>query len=319
MSSKGLGFLVLVALVVGAPISGAQESASSGIVGQVSDSTRGALPGATVTVTNAGTNARRSVVTDSEGRFTVPNLPPATYTIRVELSGFQAAELKDVVLRNGEIARPSVVLGLASVAENVTVTSLSPLLQTANASVTQTISQKQIEDLPVAGRNLLAFAALSAGVTPQAFTRGTQFGAAGSSRSQYVTVEGGRDSSTNYAIDGVYVRSLRFNNISANPPLDAVQEVNVLSNAFTTEYGQGKAVVSMGTRSGSNKYRGSAYDYVRNTSYEAANYFGQKPGDRTQAGATFGGPIVHDRAFFFGAYEGLRTDQPRTLLASGPN
>src|SRR5262245_16671699 len=319
MSSKGLGFLVLVALVVGAPISGAQESASSGIVGQVSDSTRGALPGATVTVTNTGTNAQRSAVTDSEGRFTIPNLPPATYTIRVELSGFQAAELKEVKLRNGEIARPNVVLGLAGVAENVTVTGMSPLLQTTNASVSQTITQKQIEDLPVAGRTLLSFAALSAGVTPQSFTRGTQFGAAGSSRSQFVTVEGGRDSSTNYAIDGVYVRSLRFNNLSLNPPLDAVQEVNVLRNAFTTEYGQGQAVVSIVTKSGTNSIQGSAYEYLRDSSMAAANYFGQKIGDRNQTGATFGGPIVKNKAFVFGGYEGLRTTQGRTLFASVPN
>jgi Carboxypeptidase regulatory-like domain/TonB-dependent Receptor Plug Domain len=316
MFGSRLGILILAALAVGAPMSRAQESASSGIVGQVTDSTRGALPGATVTVTNTGTNAQRSAVTDSEGRFTIPNLPPATYTIRVELSGFQAAELKEVTLRNGEIARPNVVLGLANVAENVTVTGISPLLQTTNASVSQTITQKQIEDLPVAGRTLLSFAALSAGVTPQSFTRGTQFGAAGSSRSQYVTVEGGRDSSTNYAIDGVYVRSLRFNNLSLNPPLDAVQEVNVLRNAFTTEYGQGQAVVSIVTKSGSNAIQGSAYEYLRDSSMAAANYFGQKVGNRNQTGVTFGGPIVKNKAFVFGGYEGLRTTQGRTLLAS---
>src|SRR5205807_1634424 len=183
----------------------------------------------------------------------------------------------------------------------------------------QTFTRKQFEDLPVAGRNLRAFAALWAGVSPQSSTRGTQFGAAGSSRSQFVTVEGGRDSSTNYAIDGVYVRSLRFNNISLNPPLDAVQEVNVLRNSFTTEYGQGQAVVSIVTKSGSNSFSGSGYDYMRNTAYEAANFFGQKPGNRTQAGATFGGPALKNRAFFFGAYEGLRTDQDKTLFASVPN
>src|SRR5204863_9377677 len=138
-------------------------------------------------------------------------------------------------------------------AETVTGVGMCPLLTTTNACVRQSITQNQIEDLPVAGRGLLSFAPLSAGVTPQAFNRGTQFGAAGSSRSQYVTVEGGRDSSTNYAIDGVYVRSLRFNNISLNPPLDAVQEVNVLRNSFTTEYGQGQAVVSIVTKSGSNR------------------------------------------------------------------
>src|SRR5207244_7249744 len=277
------------------------------------------LPGASVTVINTGTNAQRTAVTDADGRFSIPNLPPAVYRIHVELSGFQTVELKDVRLTNGEIARPAITLGLANVAENVTVTGQSPLLQTANASVSQTITQKQIEDLPVAGRNLLSFASLSAGVTPQSFNRGTQFGAAGSSRSQYVTVEGGRDSSTNYAIDGVYVRSLRFNNLSLNPPLDAVQEVNVLRNSFSTEYGQGQAVVSIVTKAGSNRPTGSAYDYVRNERAESANYFGQKPGDRTQAGFTAGGPLVRNRFFMFGGYEGLRATAGKTLFAIVPS
>lgn len=314
-----LAIYALVGIIVLSAGVRAQESASSGIVGIVTDSTHGALPGATVTVTNTGTNAQRTATTDAEGRFSVPNLPPATYRIRVELSGFQTTELQAFTLRNGEIVRPMVTLGLANVAENVTVTGQVPLIQTGNASVSQTITQKQIEDLPVAGRNLLAFAALSAGVTPQSFTRGTQFGAAGSSRSQYITVEGGRDSSTNYAIDGVYVRSLRFNNISLNPPLDAVQEVNILRNAFTTEYGQGQAVVSIVTKSGTNRVAGSAYDYLRKEGYETANYFGQKPGDRTQAGVTGGGPLMKNKVFVFGGYEALRATQNRTLLASVAN
>ena len=101
--------------------------------------------------------------TDAEGRFSVPNLPPATYTVRVELSGFQTTEVKGLTLRNGEVSRPTITLGLANVSENVTVVGMSPLLQTTNASVSQTITQKQIEDLPVAGRALLSFASLSAG------------------------------------------------------------------------------------------------------------------------------------------------------------
>src|SRR5215510_4725081 len=311
--------LTAAALLLVAAAGAAQESASGGIAGQVLDATRSAIPGATVTVINAGTNAQRVATTDNEGRFTIPNLPGATYIIKVELQGFNTVEVKDFVVRNGDIAKPSIMLSVASVAESVNVAASSPLLQAANASVSQTITQKQIEDLPVAGRNLLAFTALAAGVSPQSFTRGTQFGAAGSSRSQFVTVEGGRDSSTNYAIDGVYVRSLRFNNISLNPPLDAVQEVNVLRNAFTTEYGQGQAVVSIVTKSGTNRLTGSAYDNFRSQKAEAENYFGQKPGDRTQAGAAGGGPIVRNKAFVFGGYEGLRTTQDRTLLASVAN
>ena len=316
--SRRLAFTIVALLAMCMGVR-AQESASSGIAGQVLDTSKAGVPGATVTVTNVATNAQRVTQSDPEGRFTIPNLPPATYSVKIELSGFQTAELKDLTLRNGEIVRPTLTLAVAGVSETVSVQSESPLLQRTNASVSQTITQTQIENLPVAGRNPLAFATLSAGVTPQAFNRGTQFGAAGSSRSLYVTVEGGRDSSTNYAIDGVYVRSLRFNNLSLNPPLDAVQEVSVLRNSFTTEYGQGQAVVSMVTKSGGNSVSASAYAYRRDDGFNSQNFFGQKPGDRTQSGFSGGGPIVKNRFFVFGGYEGLRTDANRTLLGSVPN
>ncbi len=316
--SKRLAFTIVALLAMCMGVR-AQESASSGIAGQVLDASKAGVPGATVTVTNVATNAQRVTQSDPEGRFTIPNLPPATYSVKIELSGFQTAELKDLTLRNGEIVRPTLTLAVAGVSETVSVQSESPLLQRTNASVSQTITQTQIENLPVAGRNPLAFATLSAGVTPQAFNRGTQFGAAGSSRSLYVTVEGGRDSSTNYAIDGVYVRSLRFNNLSLNPPLDAVQEVSVLRNSFTTEYGQGQAVVSMVTKSGGNSVSASAYAYRRDDGFNSQNFFGQKPGDRAQSGFSGGGPIVKNRFFVFGGYEGLRTDANRTLLGSVPN
>ena len=288
----GIALLALLSFATGLS---AQESASSGIVGQVIDSTKAAMPGATVTVTNVGTNAQRVTNTDAEGRFSVPNLPPATYTVRVELSGFadRGAQRSDAA--EWRSRRPTMTLGLANVAETVTVVGMSPLLQTTNASVSQTISQKQIEDLPVAGRNLLAFASLSAGVTPQSFNRGTQFGAAGSSRSQYVTVEGGRDSSTNYAIDGVYVRSLRFNNLSLNPPLDAVQEVNDPPQFVHDRIRAGTGRRLDGDQVRLNSISGSAYDYVRDDGTESANFFGQKPGDERRPAATLGGPLMREQ------------------------
>ena len=133
--TRRLGSMTLIAVLFLSTGTRAQESASSGIVGQVIDTTKGAMPGATVTVTNTGTNAQRVVSTDAEGRFSVPTLPPATYTVRVELSGFQTSELSGLTLRNGEVSRPTITLGLANVSENVTVVGLSPLLQTTNASV----------------------------------------------------------------------------------------------------------------------------------------------------------------------------------------
>src|ERR1043166_6579853 len=250
--------LTLVVLVACSARAGAQESASSAIVGVVTDATQAALPGATVTVTQVGTSAQRVAVSDSEGRFSVQGLRPATYSVRVELQGFAPAEIKELTLPNGETVRPTLTLGLSNVTEQITVTGQAPLLQPQSATAAQVISEKMIDDLPLNGRGVLSLTALSAGVTPQAFNRGTQFGAAGSSRNEYVTVEGGRDSSTNYAIDGVYVRSLRFNNLSLTPPLDAVHEVSLLRNSFSTEYGQGQAVVSIVTKSGTNRFSGSA-------------------------------------------------------------
>jgi hypothetical protein len=309
--------LALASLLLISPHAWAQQSASSGLVGLVTDATQGALPGATVTITNMGTNAQRVTTTDGEGRFSVAGLPPATYNIKVELQGFQTAELASFILRQGEVARPVVALVVASVEEAITVTGESPLLQTQSASVGQVISEKQIEDLPLNGRNVLSLAALSAGVTPQNRARNTQFGR----RNQYITVEGGRDSSTNYTVDGVYVRSLRFNNLSLNPPIDAVQEVSLLRNSFSTEYGQGQAVVSIVTKSGTNQLHGSAYEFHRNDSFDAKNFFAPTKPEykRNQFGGTGGGPIVHNKIFVFGAYEGLRTVQGQPFLGSVPS
>lgn len=295
----------------------AQQSASSAIVGQVMDTTQGGLPGATVTVTNVGTGAQRSAVTDAEGRFSVPALLPATYQIHVELSGFQPAEIKDLVLRVGETVRPMMTLSLAGIAEAVSVQAEAPLLQTGSASVGAVITERMLEELPITKRTLLNITTLAPGVTARSFQRGTQYGR----RDQYITVEGGRDSSTNYAIDGVYVRSMRFNNMSLNPPVDSVQEVNLLRNSFSTEYGQGQAVVSMVTKSGTNGFSGSAAEYFRNESLNARSYFAPtKPTyDRNQFSFTSGGPILRNRFFVFGAYEGLRETQGEVNFANVPD
>jgi Carboxypeptidase regulatory-like domain/TonB-dependent Receptor Plug Domain/TonB dependent receptor len=313
---RTLVLLVVIAFLMAPAISFAQQSASSGLVGQVTDSSQAAIPGATVTVTNVGTNAQRTTITDGEGRFSVPALPPATYQIKVELQGFQTAELQNFVLRQGETARPAITLGVATVTESVTVTGDAPLLQTQNATVGQVINEQQL-NLPLNGRSVLSLASLSAGVTPRNFARNTQFGR----RNQFITVEGGRDSSTNYTIDGVYVRSLRFNNLSLNPPVDAVQEVSLLRNSFSTEYGQGQAVVSIVTKSGTNQLHGSAYEFYRGDRFDAKNYFAPtKPEyERNAFGGTGGGPIVHNKIFVFGAYEGLRTMQGQPFLGSVPS
>jgi hypothetical protein len=164
---------------------------------------------------------------------------------------------------------------------------------------------------------VLSLASLSAGVSNRAFQRGTQYGR----RNEYITVEGGRDSSTNYTIDGVYVRSLRFNNLSLNPPIDSVQEVSLMRNSFSTEYGQGQSVVSIVTKSGTNEFKGSVYEFARDDKFDARNYFAaaKPPYERNQYGGTIGAPVMKNKLFIFGSYEGLRTTQGQTFLASVPN
>src|SRR5579885_2840674 len=296
----------------------AQESASSAIVGQVTDPTQAGIPGATVTVTNTGTSARRTTTTDPVGNFSFPNLPPATDQIKGEKAGFQAAVLDSFDLRIGEIARRSITLNVGAVAESVVVEGEAPLAQTESGTVGQVIETKQIADLPLNGRNLVQLAALSAGVSPRQNLQrgGTQYG----TRNEYVQIEGGRDGSTNYVIDGVYVRSLRFNNLSLQPSVDTVQEFNVLRNSFSSEYGQGQAIVSAVTKSGTNQLHGSVFEYLRNDALDARNFFAaQKPAyRRNQFGGTAGGPIIKNKFFVFGGYEGLRTRQGQTFLGSVP-
>jgi hypothetical protein len=130
--SRRLAFTIVALLAMGIGVR-AQETASSGIAGQVLDTSKAGVPGATVTVTNLATNAQRVTQSDSDGRFSVPNLPPATYSVKIELSGFQTTELKELTLRNGEIARPTLTLGVAGVSETVSVQAESPLLQRTTA------------------------------------------------------------------------------------------------------------------------------------------------------------------------------------------
>jgi hypothetical protein len=297
----------------------AQESSSAGIVGTVLDASGAVVPGATVHVTNVGTNATRTTTTNGQGEFSVPNLRPAQYQIRVEMSGFRTTTVPPFDLRIGEVARRSVSLEVGTEAQTVEVSAQAPLLQTDTAAVGQVVNQRQIEQLPLNGRNLVQLATLSAGVAPKDPLRGTQYGG----RDEYVQVDGGRDSSTNYVIDGVYVRSLRFNNLSIRPSVDTIQEFSVLRNSFSTEYGQGQSVVTAVTKSGTNQIHGSGYEFLRNDALDAKNYF-DKPGSkaalhRNQFGGTLGGPIVKDKVFFFGGYEGLRNTQGQIFSGVVPS
>src|SRR5262249_47985778 len=252
------------------------------------------------------------------GEFSIPGLAPALYNVKVEKQGFRAYLVEGLELKINQVARLEVRLQVGAITESVTVTGGAALLETDTSAVGQVIDSQRVRELPLNGRNLTQLAALSAGLSSKSFERGTQYGG----RDQYVTVEGGRDSSTNYLIDGVMARSLRFNNLSLNLNIDAIQEFKVNRNSFSAEFGQGQSVVTAVTRSGTNDLHGSVYEFLRNDNLDARKGLIDKAKPefrRNQYGATAGGPFIRNKAFFFGAFEGLREAQGRTLLGTVPN
>ncbi|WP_244502053.1 TonB-dependent receptor [Terriglobus roseus] len=317
----------LAAVGVLSPAAYGQASSSSDAAGKVTDITGAVVPGATVHVINNGTKAERTTQTNGSGEWSVPNIPPANYSVRVEKQGFKTSTIPSLDVQIGQTANGSMTLQVGGSTETVEVSTLPPQLQTQEATVGQVIDQKQINDLPLNGRNVLQLATLAPGVSPpQTGQTGApaQTGTASNSRNLYITVDGGRGNSTNYVLDGTYVRSVRFNNMSLLPNTDTLQEFNLLRSTFSTEYGQGQAVVSMVTKSGTNSLHGSGYLFARNGIFDARNYFappstGPKPDfHRYQFGGTFGGPIIKDKLFIFGGYEGQRSSRSTVNQALFP-
>lgn len=307
-----MGTMPIVALAAFPSLAYGQASSSSDAVGKVTDSTGASVPRAMVHLVNNATGAERTATTNDSGDWSIPNLPPANYRVRVEKEGFKTSTIPSLDVEIGKTANGSVSLSVGERTETVEVSTLPPQLQTSEATVGQVIDQKQINDLPLNGRNVLQLATLAPGVSPP------QQGQTGNpnrtgNRNLYITVDGGRGSSTNYVLDGTYIRSVRFNNMAMQPNVDTLQEFNLLRNSFSTEYGQGQAVVSMVTKSGSNQFHGTAYEFARNSVFDARNYFsrtGTKPDfTRHQYGGTLGFPIVKDKIFLFGGFEGLRTNR----------
>jgi hypothetical protein len=315
---------LMIAHNVAVPSAFGQASSSSDAVGKVTDTTGATVPGAVVHLVNNATGAERTATTNDSGDWSIPNLPPANYRVRIEKSGFKASEIKSLDVEIGKAANGSVTLSVGETNETVEVNTVPAQLQTQEATVGQVINQKQINDLPLNGRNVLQLATLAPGVSPPQTGQTGNPGRFGT-RSLFITVDGGRGSSTNYVLDGTYVRSVRFNNMSLQPNVDTLQEFNLLRNSFSTEYGQGQAVVSMVTKSGSNSLHGTAYEFARNSLFDARNYFATpatnpvKPHfTRHQYGGTAGFPIKKDKLFIFGGFEGLRTNRDTPVYGVYP-
>ncbi len=294
------------------------------ITGTVTDPSGAVVSGAKVTLTNEGTAASLSTTTGSDGGYKFSPVRIGTYKLDVSASGFKTSSEPHVVVDVSANVLRSFQLQTGSVSETVEVTSEAPLLQTQDASVGQVVNQKSVNDLPLNGRNFTFLAQLAAGVnTPQADTRGNAASGA-------FSANGLRPAQNNYMLDGIDNNSdtvdfLNGTNYVVLPPIEAVQEFKVETSGFSAEFGRSAgAVLNATIKSGTNQFHGAAWEFFRNDKLDAADYFEDAQhipkGElrQNQFGATFGGPVIKNKIFFFGDYEGFRRVQGTIQTGSVP-
>ena len=322
-TSPYVRFCVLVVLVLVLALTAfAQSQATTGnIEGRVLDPNGAALPGATVTATNQATGFEKTATSDSEGNYRVILLPPGPYTVRATGQGFAQTELRDVAVTVGSKTPLDLSLSVGGASGSVTVTSEAPVVETSRTSVSTTINQRSIENLPINGRNFQDFATLSPGVIRDP-------------RGGDLSVGGQRGTFNSLQVDGVDNNNTFFGQAlgrgGVRPPYqfseESVQEFQVNQNGFSAEFGRaGGAVINVVTKSGTNEFHGGAFEYFRDESLNSndpvtkANEArrgqpNKRPALRiNQFGGRVGGPITKNKAFFFITYDGQRANVPQVL------
>lgn len=297
------------------------------LTGTVKDTGGAVLPGANVSLKNQGTNAELHQQTTGSGEYLFVSLIPGKYEIDVELNGFKKSS-QIVTLEVGQRARIDATLEVGAISESVQVTETATMLNTNDASLGAVISQTQVSNLPLAIRNWDDLLSLVPGVQGERYTEqggGTSFGRTGG-----INVHGARALQNNFLLDGVDNNSISENvqeltTQVSRPSVDAIQEFKVVTSPYSAEYGRSPgAAVSVSTKSGSNAFHGTAYEYYRNQALDATDFFTKKAGapkaenHQNQPGANLGGPIVKDHAFFFIDYEGTRINRGASRVTRVP-
>ncbi|HKF68320.1 MAG TPA: TonB-dependent receptor, partial [Vicinamibacterales bacterium] len=314
MRSVGLRVLVfeIVAFLViaNAPAARAQVAGAT-ITGVIKDQAGAAVPGATITVTDVGTNRQRVVTSSREGIYAAAGLTPGVYRVDVELAGFRPMRRTGIQLETGETAQLDIDLEIGDVREQVTVTADAPVLRTATASLGAVVDHEQVVQLPLNGRSFILLASLAPGVAMPA-------------SSPLPRINGGRPRTNEYLFDGISVLQPEPGQVAFFPVIDAIQEFKIESNSPPAEFGRfNGGVVNLTTKSGANTFHGDGFEFLRNDALNARNYFQStipaKPTyQRNQFGGTLGGPLVKDRTFFFVDYQGQRQAIGRTQISVVP-
>jgi hypothetical protein len=300
---------IVVCLAVAAPARA--QVAAGEITGVVKDQTGAAMPGVTVTVTSVGTSLRRVAVTTESGIYTAPSLAPGEYRIDVELTGFKPIRRGGLMLSTGEKARLDFTMTIGDIHEEMRLISDAPILRAETASLGKVVEHDEVVQLPLNGRVFITLAALAPGVALPP-------------NSQLPRINGGRPRTNEYLFDGISVLQPEPGQVAYFPVIDAVQEFKIESNSPPAEFGRfNGGVVNLTTKSGANAFHGDGFEFLRNESLNAGNYFQRtSPVNpeyrRNQFGGTAGGPVVRDHTFFFVDYQGQRQTIARTVTSTVP-
>ena len=310
--------LVLLLSALG-PALHAQTGAAS-ITGLVTDSTGAAAPGVTVTATNKATNVEYVGTSNAAGNYTITALPVGTYVVKSALTGFKTSTTKPIALEAKQIARLDFKLEVGALEDTVEVVGQAPVLQTESATVGEVISGNTVQSLPLNGRNVGQLALLLPGTVtynPRGFTN------IGSVNMNRPFVNGNREQTNNFTVDGLDVNETIDNRVSYQPTPDAIAEISVETNNYAADVGNvGGAVISNVIKSGANQFRGNVFEFYRNSGLDANTWENNRSNapkqERTQHiyGATLGGPLVKEKLFFFADYQGSRQDAPGFTTAS---
>ncbi len=307
-----LFFSLMAGVVAHAQVTGAT------LAGTVTDATGGVLANATVSAVNSATAINREVMTDSAGLYTIPNLVPGLYDVKVSATGFSTSVQSGLNVAVGQQLQLNFSLKVGQTTTNVEVTGAAPQIDLTSSAVSGQVESETVRELPLNGRDWTSLAVLQPGVKPIE----TQMAFATSARGNRgfggeLTVSGQRSTFNNYRIDGItvsdYAMSSPGNVIGVVLGVDSIQEFQVLTGGFPAEYGRATGgVVNAITRAGTNQFHGSVYEFLRNSALDSNDFFSRvggtpkPPFKRNQFGASAGAPIIKDRLFVFADYEGLR-------------
>src|SRR6266581_4135452 len=322
-----LGVCLMVSLPLHAQVAGATLS------GTVMDQSGGVVPQAAISIKNIATGIMRSSTTSAAGFYSAPNLLPGTYEIRAAAQGFSSQVQTGVRLTVGEQQVLNFTLQVGQISQTVEVTTEAPTVQLDSSAISAVVGATTVVELPLNGRSWTDLATLQPGVNALAilqptFEVGTDRGNRGFGAQ--LSISGARPQENNYRLDGVSINDYGNGGpgsvLGGNLGVDSIQEFSVLTSNYSAEYGKTSGgVVNAITRSGTNQFHGSVYEFLRNDALDAANFFDnsnnlKKPPFRNnQFGASGGGPIRKDRTFIFGDFEGLRRSKGKTFSNSVPS